>query len=449
MKNLALLPLIAILLLSSCSKKDKVQPFDNASKTIIKDEGLIAFKAMPLADNQLKIALAPEGPVATKMILRQDTNTLATMPVTRDANGYAAATFTYAFKSGVKYNVVIQSPVAGTDTLKQYHIADYQHQYVKKYNYTQVLALHQSLGSNYFDISPSRRYIFIQDDVNNVVQTKKLDLQTMAVTTLDFDFTGSPIRAVSDNELLAFGNKTTANVPTPADPGNDAVVLAKYNTDSKQSTFVSFVSNGYGRISRVINNHVLVTNPVFTAKTASLINLGDLSAVKYSLNSFDFTAIHEYSFNHIIYSNSFVNPANGAITTPVQLPANSGLIDVDDATGYAFATNFSKDAKNNPLVGFSVYKGNNEVFRSDFKYGRGDYFPIIYNISNNSVIFYRHFGFDTTVNLDGYYQLNISTGEITLLQTDSNPYVITDYQVADGSIISVRNDGVYKLTIAR
>ena len=133
---------------------------------------------------------------------------------------------------------------------------------------------------------------------------------------------------------------------------------------------------------------------------------------------------------------------------PVQISPDAGLSEIDDATGYAFATNALNGPNNTFLTGISVYKNNLSVYQSDYKSGRSDYFPIIYNINNNILTFYRSFGFDTVANLDGYYTLNLITGEVKLVQTDSNAYIVSDYQQQDGSIFSIRNDGVYKLTVA-
>ncbi|SEO56916.1 hypothetical protein SAMN05192574_109120 [Mucilaginibacter gossypiicola] len=215
-----------VLFISACSKKDNLPTFPVGAKSVVKDAGLIKFKAIPLADNQLKMSfMKDDDKTPAKILLKADTTTLATMPVTDDGSGYVSATFNYAFKPGQTYNFRVQSS-AGKDTTYEYRIPAYTHVYIKKYNYQKILSLKYNQGPQGFDLSPSRRYMFIQDDINNVIQTSRIDLQTLAVDKVDFDLTGSPIRAVSDHELLAFGNKSTLNVPAYTDPDNDAIVLA-------------------------------------------------------------------------------------------------------------------------------------------------------------------------------------------------------------------------------
>jgi hypothetical protein len=437
--------ILACLAISSCSKKGQVLPAVT-QKVIVKDAGIIPYKIIPLADNQLKIAFINNQPKAlAKVVLQQGTTAIATVSLATDVGTSVSAVFNYAFEPGKTYSFLVQS-AAVSDTVYQYQIQGYQHSYIKAYNYQQVLVLHQSLGPDGFDISPSRNYLFIEDDISNTVQTKRLNLQTLAIDNVNYDLTGSPVRAVSDDELLAFGNKDTQNIPAMTDPGTDAVVLARYNMGTQKSVFVDFVSSGYGRMSRVINNHVLVTNPVFTAQTASLINLADMSSIKYPLNAFNFTLIDEYSFNHILYNNMLINTANGTLSSPLNLGQNSALIDIDDATGYAFAGTSVGNAANQYQAGFNVFQNKLPVYQSDLAYGRSTQFPIIYNIKNDVVTFYQYFGYDTKLNIDGYYTLNLKTNEIKLIQADSNPHVISDYQLKNGTTFSVRSDGVYKLT---
>jgi len=443
------LRLIAVVLfISACSKQDNLPTFPVSIKSVVKDAGLIKFKAIPLADNQLKMSfMKDDNKTPAKIVLKVDTTTLATMPVTDDGAGYVSATINYAFKPGQTYNFLVQSSV-GKDTTYVYKIPAYTHAYIKKYNYQKILPLKYNQGPQGFDLSPSRRYMFIQDDINNVIQTSRIDLQTLAVDKVNFDLTGSPIRAVSDHELLAFGNKSTLNVPAYTDPGNEADVLARYDMNTNQSSFVDIVSRSYGRISRVINNHVMVTNPIFSAKTASLIDLSNLSDIKYSLNDVDFRFIDQYSFGHLLYKSMVVNTTNGSFSTPINLNDDSGLLDIDDATGYAFVTSIQKSANNDLTTGFTIYKNKTLIYQSDFKYARSSSFPIIYNIKNDVVTFYQYFGFDTQANIDGYYTLNLKTKELKLIDANSSSYVGTDYQLKDGSVFSVRLDGVYKLTAA-
>ncbi|WP_158799813.1 hypothetical protein [Pedobacter sp. L105] len=438
--------LALILLFASCTKDSDFDPV-KASEGTVKDAGLIAFKMIPLSANQVNVAFAntnPDQPLA-KVILREDSTVLATT-IVDTSPGMFTATFTYAFQAGKKYNFLVQS-AASSKTIKQYRIPEYIHQYVSEYAYQKILPLTQGLGINSFDLSPSRNYLFITDYINNISQIKRVNLQTLAAENVSNSLSGLLIRAVSDDDILVYGDKTTQNLPATPDPGDDAEILARYSMLNQRSVFVDYVSSGYGRTSRIVDNHVLVTNPIYTRKTASLINLIDLSKVEYPLSNFDFRFISFYSFNDILYDNMIVNPANGQFSTPVTLDDNSGLVNIDHSTGYIFTATTVENAAHDFLNGYSVYKGNTLVYRSDTVALRSIDFPIIYNIKNDVVTFHQGFGYDTKVNIDGYYILDLKTKELKLVQADSSPYVIEDYQMKDGSVISIRADGVYKLTL--
>lgn len=310
--------LIAVALLTvSCTKDREFVPVKAPAATL-KDAGLIAFKMNPLSATEVKVTFKDtEGQLLTKIILKDDTTTLATMPISQTSIGIVGATFKYAFQAGKKYNFLVQA-AASSNSIKQYHIPEYIHQYVSQYAYQKIFTLHQSMGGNGFDLSPSHNYLFIADDVSNSIQIKRINLQTFAVESVSNSLSGNLIRAVSDNELLVYGDKTTENQPAIPDPGYDAAILARYSMLTQKSVFVDYVSFGYGRTSRIVDNHVLVTNPVYTKGTASLINLSDLSKVEYPLSNFDFRFISEYSFDDILYDNMVVNPANGQFSTLVK-----------------------------------------------------------------------------------------------------------------------------------
>jgi len=439
--------IISVLLLSACSKKanDEIKPVN--VKPTIKDAGAIAFKAAPLSDHELKLYFPNVvGTNLFKAILKQDNAVLATAPVTDDGSGTVSAAFNYDFKPGVKYNFLVQTDLA-SNGITQYSIADYTHSYVSAYNYQKIFSSHISMGPNGFDISPSRNYLFIADDESNDMKLKRISLKTLAVEDLPYHAAGLIVRAVSDNELLVYGDNTTENLPAAPVAGTYDAILARYNIDTKKMTFVNYFSSNYGRISRIVNNHVLVADPSYYDNTASLINLDNLSKVKYSLNDFNYAAVDQLSFNHIICDNMLLNTTTGKLTQPLTLSANSGLVEIDDATGYGFVQSYVL-TPNVATSSFSVYKNKTAVYTSPQTLGLSVFFPVIYNIQNDVLTYFQSFNYDTKVNIDGYYTLNIKTGETKLVQADSNPnsYIISDYQLKDGSVFSVRADGVYKLT---
>ena len=207
-------------------------------------------------------------------------------------------------------------------------------------------------------------------------------------------------------------------------------------------------SAGYGRTSRVKNNHLLVTNPVFTSGTASLINLSNGSKIIYSSGAVNFTQIRENNFDNIYFGNQVLNTANGIFNSP--LPLNSAeLIEYfDSISHYTVTTNYSNlTATGNYTSYLSIYNNQNKIFQSSSASGRSFYVPRILQITNNTILYYQYFGYGTTFNIDGYYSIDLNTNKITLIQSDnSSPYIINDFQLDAKQIISVRYDGVYLLS---
>lgn len=444
-KTLTYLSLFVMILFAvSCSKRP-TSPVTPTGQTIIdiQDPNQLLFKIIPLSNGEAKILfLYPQDRSLVKLMLKKDSETIGTYIVNNDPNkNYYSVEIPYQFDKSVQYNFVVQTnPV--NDTIYQYTIREYTHQFRDAYMYRKVLNLVQTLGPKGFDITPSRRYIFIADDSANTIITKKLSLLDYSTQTVSSTLYSLPVRAISDSSLLVQGVFFT-NRPF----GEDSATLVSYNTESEKTKFIGWVSTGYGRTSRVINNHVLITNPVFTSKTTSLVNLKNLSTITFPSSSVNFTQISENSFENIYNGNLIVAPFTGNFKSV--LPANSHekVEYTDNLTGIAIATGYTMPSESGQFSShMSVYLDQTKVFQSDEVAGRMFYIPRLQSIKNNIILFYQYFGFDTEFNSDGYYTLDLNTGKITLLQSDnSSPFVIQDFQLDDRRIISVRYDGIYEL----
>jgi hypothetical protein len=250
---------------------------------------------------------------------------------------------------------------------------------------------------------------------------------------------------MSDNEILVEGSY--GNRPL----GTDSVALLRYNIQTGQSSFIDYVSPNYGRFSHVINNHILVTNPVFTSGTSSLIDLKDNSKVLYPNSALKFALVGENNFDHIYYENQVVDPVTGSLQTKLPLTDSSGIEYIDSATQYTITSKYTfynpDDSLNYYKSRLAVYLQNNRVYQGDFDNTRLFQIGRQLNIHNNRILFYQSFGYDTRYRIDGYYLLDLNTQQVRLTQCDSTPYVIDDFQLDDHTIISVRADGIYKITL--
>ncbi|WP_431209440.1 hypothetical protein ACQ86N_25115 [Puia sp. P3] len=72
--------------------------------------------------------------------------------------------------------------------------------------------------------------------------------------------------------------------------------------------------------------------------------------------------------------------------------------------------------------------------------------PRLTHITGNRLLYYQHYGYDTKFNTDGYYTLDLNTRQEQLIHCDSNPYNVWDFQLDAHTTISVRADGIYRIT---
>lgn len=441
--------LIACAILSACSKNDSPAPQPAPKPTTVLDiNSSVYFKAVPQSASQLKISFYYDSArTLSTVYLKKDTVTIGTYTVSNDQNGNYSALVNYNFQTGQSYQLVVQS-AALNDTAFRYTLPAYAHTFVNPYQYQQLLSLTQSLGPRSFDISPSRKTIFITDDVSNTLIVKRLSLTDGKIDVLPAAVNGLMIRAVSDSEVLSCTGNYDNRIL-----GNDSTALMRYNINTGQSTFVDFVSASYARFSRVIDDHILVTEPTPVANSA-LINVKDNSKIIYPYSAMNFVGVGENNYDHIYYLNQVIDPATGLLRS--QLPAlddSSGIAYIDNATQYSIVTKYIMSP--NPVAAMpsyytsrlSVYNNTNLAYQGDFVNTRTVQIGRQLSIGNNRILLYQSFGYDTTYRLDGYYTLDLNTHQVNLQQTDSNPYVIMDFQLDTHTMISVRADGVYRVSI--
>jgi hypothetical protein len=376
--------------------------------------------------------------------LKHDTATLATFATTPDPYFFHHADITWPFESGKIYSFVLETAPVNNAAL-HYTLNNYTHIYVSPFT-TQLLSpLTQSMGPDMMDLSPSRKTIFVTDDVHNVLITKRISLADGRVDSVGV-FNYGLLRAVSDNEVL-----TGSYTYNGHNLQQDSLALNRYNISTRQSSFVALISSNTRIVSRVIDNHILVAGPQPLANT-QLINLTDTSKLNYP-SSVDSRYISSYHFDHLYYNNHLVDPNTGAFLPIIPAADSNGIQTVDSATGYAIGGWYSTlYLTNYPPAGTSqghlaVYSHGSPIYQGKNATSVSYSIPVQTRIVDNKLIFFQNFGFDTAFHVSGYYQLDLNTKTTTLLQNYGDGYVVTEFQLDPHTIISVRKDGVYRLTM--
>lgn len=414
-------------------QKDTIQ-------TTIRD---LKFKIAPTATDQFAMSVLTQKDKKYKLYVKKDGKVVAesVLAVEGTDAGLSETKVKYNFSPNDQYQITIQSTTENKDTvfMEEFTIDAYTHQYINKFTYEKLASIESYLG---FDISPSRNVIYFMDYINNQVKLKRLSLTDKSLQVLDENFFSLFIRSKSDNELIV-GSRNYNNRFLKA----DSIALLSYDVNTRKTTFIDWGSSDYGRFSRVVNNSIIVTNPM-AANSMSLINLSDNSKKTYAG---DFRYLNEYSFDHIFLEGDILNFSNFSFETRLPfLNSHTWIAYFDENSQYYITVErFRESTLSSIRTRMVIYKDNKVVYEQPFERGRGYSFPSIIDLTDNKLIFQQIYDFDSTVRLDGYYQLDINTKTLTLLQNDSNGYYKGDFftERNKSSFVSVRPNEIFKITI--
>lgn len=444
MKKLVLILALISVLIYSC-KKEEVRPDNGLVKkdTIKTSVSDLKFKLFPTATDQFTFSVLNQKSKTYKLFLKKGNTLVANylLATANNNNDISSTVVKYNFSPNDVYQISIQATRENTDTVfqEEFTIKEYTHKYFNKFNYEKLASINQRLD---FDISPSRNVIFYIDYINNKFVLKRLSLTDKKLEVLDENFFSLLIRSKSDNQLIVSSGKYNNRFLKP-----DSCALLNYDVNTHETSFIDWGSASYGRFSRVVNNSIMVSNPVLT-NSISLINLSDNTKKKYPA---DIRYLSEYSFNQIFLGGNILNFSNFNFENGLPfLNSNSSIAYFDENSQYYITAEYFRESQS--LSYYSrmiIYKDNKIVYEQPFEKGRSFGFPSIINLADNKLIFYQSYDYDSNIRFDGYNLLDINTKKITFLQNDSNNYVKYDFFTDSNksSFISVRPYEIYKLTM--
>lgn len=443
MKKLILIITFFSCLFYSCNNEDII-----ADKTVEKKDTItvitsdLKFKLSPTASNQFTFSVQNQDNKTYKLYLKLGNSEVGSYSLTPEApnSSISSTIVNYDFVPNIAYQIIIRATTENKDSVVQenFTINSYIHNYCNQFTYEKLASINQRLD---FDISPSRNVIFYSDYINNKCVLKRLSISDKKLDILDEDFFSLLIRAKNENELIVrtseYNNRFLKG---------DSCALLDYDVYTHKKTFLDWGSSDYGRYSRVVNNSIMISNPIYT-NTISLINLADNSEKKYPAN---IVLLREHSFDHIYLGNETINFDNYSFSNELSfLGANSGIMYYDENSKYYITSEYF--GEQNSLDQYSrmiIYKDNKVVYEQSFEKGRSFSIPSSINLSDNKLIFYQHYNYDSSVRIDGYYLLDLNTKKVTLLQNDNNDYLKFDFfDNSKNSFISIRPNEIYKITL--
>jgi len=443
MKKLILIVTFFSGLFYSCNNEDIISDISFEKKdtiTVITSD--LKFKISPTASNQFTFSIMNQDKKTYKLYLKQGNNEVGSYSLTPGTpnSSISSTIVNYDFVPNISYQIIIRATTENKDSvvLENFTINSYVHNYCNQFTYEKLASINQRLD---FDISPSRNVIFYNDYINNKCVLKRLSISDKKLDILDENFFSLLIRSKNDNELIV-STREYNNRFLKA----DSCALLDYDVYTHKKTFLDWGSSDYGRYSRVVNNSIMISNPIST-NTISLINLADNSVKKYTAN---IMVLGEYDYYHIYLGGEIFNFDNYSFTKGLSfLNANSGIMYYDENSKYYITCEtFGEPNLPDQYSRMIIYKDNKVVYEQSYEKRRSFNIPSIINLSDNKLIFYQHYDYDSSVRIDGYYLLDIATKKVTLLQNDNNEYVKFDYVDNNkNSFISIRPYEIYKITL--
>ncbi|MGK7395503.1 MAG: hypothetical protein ACNS62_13080 [Candidatus Cyclobacteriaceae bacterium M3_2C_046] len=439
MKSLYLITLFLIFLLA-CEKQEEIVPVEEIKDPVYEMLSEIKFKLIPLSDHELQINwIYPDTLSFQSVWLFQEEDTIGKFNLTESNIGSIdQANISYQFKPGQTYHFHLQAP-ASDSLIYYYQINNYQH--IFKNDFFSVEKIMEFDHALEIDISPSRNFMFVYDYINNDFFLKKYDLNLDQMTVYPGDsIPGQFFRAISDQEILIQSHEFQGRYPT-----KDSIAIQRYHLDQDTARFLAWGSDGYGRYSRVVDHQILITNPVFSSRTSSVIDLEYDTIVRSYLNTtIDFRYIREYNYDHIYYKNFIIDVPTGKFLTPLNLPSTA-YVSLMDPNQYGIVVN-SKNHENQPYQNkFLVYQNKSILFESEFDQDRSFLFGSLSQVRNNQYLFYQSFDYSEEINLDGFYLLDLEQQEVQLIQTTALDFY--DYfEIDQNQLIAFSHrDGMYRL----
>lgn len=442
MKKLILIITIISSLFYSCNTEDIIVKKTVAKRdttTVITTD--LKFKLSPTASNQFTFSVLTQENKTFKLYLKQGNNELGSYLLTPETKNtsVSSAIVNYAFVPNTPYQIMIRAIRENKDSVVQedFTINSYIHNYCNQFTYEKLASINQRLD---FDISPSRNVIFYNDYIDNKCVLKRLSISDKKLDILDESFFSLLIRAKNDNELIVSTHNYNNHYLKA-----DSCALLDYDVYTHKKTFLDWGSSDYGRYSRVVNNSIMISNPI-SAHTVSLINLADNSVKKYTAN---IVLLGEYSYDKIYLGGETFNFNTYSFTNELPfLNSNSGIAYSDENSKYYITREYFNDPKSSSYYNrMIIYKDNKLVYEQPFEKGRSFVIPSSINLSDSKLIFYQYYDYDSSVRMDGYYLLDIATKQVTLLQNDSNRYTTFDFfDTNKNSFISIRQYEIYKIT---
>lgn len=339
-----------------------------------------------------------------------------------------AASVSHQFDRAKDYFFLVEAvDYYNPNTRYTFQLPTYRHVFAEAFTFQPFAEFY--LWQDY-DFSPSRDIMFVSDFIGNKYNIHRVDLKNHSTETLfiENELYGRIIRAASDHEFIYVESYDTFNPHISP--------LKKMDIRTKESIPMGSYSRGYGSISRIIDNKLIVNDRTSTIAFKKSIDVNSGEATE--LGEIE-GQIFENNFDQLIIGNYFVEP-NDLSLSPLPEADKDAYFLYKDENGYTFYMEklpFPRGVEIQYPRTY-VYKDEQLIFESkESDIGHRHLFRK-FNVSDGKFIYYKSHLPDSTYRIDGLYSVDLSSGEETLIHADYSPYYLAVYDFGDKGIITQR-----------
>jgi hypothetical protein len=311
----------------------------------------------------------------------------------------------YDFQEGESYQLRV-SQLINKDTVFIHQLPDYKHVFKAGISKNTIASFERL---NHFDISPDRKYLFLNDYKNNEQSNYRLELNTGTLLKLE-DKLGWKIRAVDKNRLLHVQD------------GIYESEILLYDVEKNTSVPFGLTRGGGGNISTIIDDHVVFTNPITDGnRTLSVVNLQNDERKVVSDFAYGYS-LREDVLGQMIFGNSVFNIESGTISEELTPFAETALIQYNPDNDFVFynqglGPQLSEEGYRIKFV--AGKRGAQPAFDSGLEKNVTYYLPSETRIINNKFLVYIDYGVvNDEHRVSGFYQVDLSLGTKVLVHSE-------------------------------
>ena len=339
-----------------------------------------------------------------------------------------AVSVPYKFDTDAGYYFLVEAvDYSIPNTRFTYQLPSYKHIFAEAFSFLPFAEFDRMED---YDFSPSRDFLFVSDISGNKYNIHRIDLKNQSIETLfsQNELRGEMIRAVSDHEFVYIESY---------DPLNPNISpLGKMDIRTKESTSLGSYSRGYGAISRIIENKLIVNDQDSPTpfKKAIDVNSGEITELGEIEGQ-----IQEENYDNFIIGNYLVEPNDLSLSPLPEIDKDPYFL-YKDENGYTFYMErlpFRNEVEPQ-YPRMLVYKDEQLIFESkESDIGYRHLFRK-FNVSDGKFNYYKSHRPGNTYRIDGIYSVDLNTGEETLIHADFSPYYLAVYDFGDKGVITQR-----------